>query len=142
MAKKPEVTTPVVKEEKTVEAKTIVPAKAAESKRVAAPAKAEVKESVAAVKVTAPKTVKKATTKTKKAKKEKVVMQPDVFIQYEDNGTQEAKVADIVAKVKSIYVAEGHRESSIKSLEIYMKPQEWAAYYVINNKMSGRIDLF
>lgn len=142
MAKKPEVTTPVVKEEKTVEAKNIVPAGAVQAKKEAAPAKAEVKESVAAVKVTAPKAVKKPATKTKKTKKEKVVMQPEVFIQYEDNGTQETKVADIVAKVKAIYVAEGHRESSIKSLEIYMKPQEWAAYYVINNKMSGRIDLF
>ena len=80
--------------------------------------------------------------KTNNAKKEPMV--PEMFIQYDDDpaGAQEANIADIVAKVKAVYVAQGHRESSIKSLQIYMKPQMWKAYYVINHKIEGDVDLF
>ena len=39
-------------------------------------------------------------------------------------------------------VADGHRASSIKSLQVYLKPEEFAAYYVINQKFAGRVDLF
>ena len=80
--------------------------------------------------------------KTNNVKKEPVVA--ELFVQYDDDsaGAQEAKVADIVAKVKAEYIAQGHRESSIKSLQIYMKTQMWKAYYVINNKIEGNIDLF
>ncbi|MBO5371198.1 MAG: hypothetical protein J6A75_00590 [Lachnospiraceae bacterium] len=113
-----------------------------EVKEIAEAVKETAKEAVAEVKEAAEKVVKKAAAKTTKKVAEKAVMEPEVFVQYEDNGTQEASVADLVAKVKALYVAEGHRESSIKSLQIYMKPQEWAAYYVINKKITGRIDLF
>lgn len=83
-------------------------------------------------------------TAKEKAAKEKAVLVPEMFVQYDDTlaGAQEASIADIVAKVKALYVAQGHRESSIKSLQIYMKPQMWKAYYVINHKIEGDIDLF
>ena len=108
------------------------------------PQKEAVKETVAAVKEAPQKADKKPVAKSKKPVKEKTVIVPEVFVQYvdEQSGNQQADVADIVAKVKAAYVAEGHRESSIKSLQVYMKPQEWAAYYVINKKIEGRIDLF
>ena len=105
----------------------------------------EVAKEAAAVKETAQKAVKKATATTKKvaAKKtaEKAVLQPEVFLQFDDNGSHEA-ISEIVEKVKALYVAEGHRESSIKSLRVYMKPQEWKAYYVINNKIAGELPIF
>ena len=31
--------------------------------------------------------------------------------------------------------------SSIKSLEVYVKPEDMAAYYVINGKENGKIEL-
>ena len=131
--KAPEVDTkkgPEVKEE-TVKAEV---KGAAPKKEAAAPAKkAEPKKETPA---------KKPAAKAKKAAKEKAVMVPEIYIQYTDNGEQEASMADIVAKIKALYVAEGHRESSIKSLKIYMKPQEWKAYYVINNKIEGNIMIF
>lgn len=100
-------------------------AKKAESKKAAAP-------------------VKRSPGRPKKTAKEKEVMVPEVFVQYDDTlaGAQEASISDIVAKVKALYVAQGHRESSIKSLQIYMKPQMWKAYYVINHKIEGDVDLF
>lgn len=46
-------------------------------------------------------------------------------------------------KVKAQFVAEGHRAGCIKSLEIYAKPEEGKAYYVINDaKFTGDVDLF
>lgn len=32
--------------------------------------------------------------------------------------------------------------SSIKTLQLYLKPEESAAYYVINQKFAGKVDLF
>ena len=127
---------PVKEEPKKVEVKKEEPVKAAAKEVVkeAAPAK-ETAPKAAAKKADA-KPAKKTTT----AAKEKAV--PEVFVQYSDNGEQEASVAELVEKVKALYVAEGHRESSIKSLQIYIKPQMWRAYYVINGKITGEIELF
>ena len=64
---------------------------------------------------------------------------PEVFIQFQG---QEAVVADVIEKAKKQFEAEGHRASSIKSIQVYLKPEEYAAYYVINQKHAGRVDLF
>lgn len=99
----------------------------------------EVKEVKAkATKATAKKeTAKKEAAKkapAKAAKKETVIT-----VQYQGN---EVAVANVEEKVKAAFVAEGHRASSIKELIIYVKPEEFAAYYVINEKYTGRVDLF
>ena len=73
----------------------------------------------------------------KKAVKEE--LKPEVFIQYQG---REAMVADAIDKAKAEFVADGHRVSTIKSLQVYLKPEEDAAYYVINHKFAGRVDLF
>lgn len=117
-------------------------AKAEESKAEtikAEPAKAvaaETKETVKPVKEKKPsRAAKKAAAKA--AAKEELI--PEVFIQYQGN---EAIVADVIEKAKNEFVADGHRASSIKSLQVYLKPEEFAAYYVINQKFAGRVDLF
>ncbi len=74
---------------------------------------------------------------TKKAAKDEV--KPEVFIQFQN---KEAVVEDAIEKAKGQFVADGHRVSTIKSLQIYLKPEEGAAYYVINQKFAGRVDLF
>ena len=48
----------------------------------------------------------------------------------------------MIEKAKKQFEAEGHRASSIKSIQVYLKPEEYAAYYVINQKHAGRVDLF
>ena len=76
----------------------------------------------------------------KKEKAEKPELKPEVFIEYQH---QQASQLSIVDKVKAAFVASGHRASSIKSLQIYIKPEEYKAYYVINdNKYNGEVDLF
>ena len=116
--------------EKTAAVKEAVEEKAA--------AKTEtVKDTAAETKETAkPAREKKPSRAAKKAEEE---LKPEVFIQYQGN---EAIVADVIEKAKNEFVADGHRASSIKSLQVYLKPEEFAAYYVINQKFAGRVDLF
>ena len=84
---------------------------------------------------------RKVGSKNKPAKPEKKeAAHPEVFVQYGPNG--EASVEAVVERIKNEYVAQGHRLSSIKSLKVYVKPEERSAYYVINEKTQGRVDLF
>jgi len=74
---------------------------------------------------------------SKAGKKEELV--PEIVVQF---GAGEASVQAVVDKIKAEYVAQGHRVSSIKSLKVYLKPEEGAAYYVINDKIADKVDLF
>ena len=59
----------------------------------------------------------------------------EIFLQY---GGTEIRVQDVTDRVKQAYAAEGHRISGIHSLQLYIKPEENAAYYVINGKAEGK----
>ena len=123
------------------------PIAAAAKKMAAAPVSnstVEVKaaETKTAVKAAAKKTAEKVGTakKTAAAKKaEKAPLIPEIKIQFAGN---EADEDEIVNAIKNKYVSEGHRASAIKSLQIYLKPEENAAYYVINQKSMGMVPLF
>ncbi len=121
---------------KAVEAK--VAEKVEETKTAAKAVEAKVAEKAeAAVKET--KKRKPRTKSAKKAGKEKDELKPEVYLEYQGNS---ALVEAAIEKAKEQFVAEGHRVSSIKSLQIYLKPEDFAAYYVINQKNSGKVDLF
>lgn len=86
----------------------------------------------------AKKTTKKAcgTKKTTKKAEEKTT---EIVLQFQGNETTTASIEE---KVKAKFVEEGHRAGNIKTLTIYVKPEEAAAYYVINENYKGRVDLF
>lgn len=75
---------------------------------------------------------KKAPNRGKKHAAEKP---QEIFIQY---AGYQFQVEEIVERVKQAYVSEGHRTSSIHSLQVYIKPEEGLAYYVINGKSEGK----
>ena len=83
---------------------------------------------------------RKAPAKTPKAKAVKAAgaKSEEVYVQF---GGGEWKTSDLVQKVKAAYVAEGHRESGIRQLAVYVKPEEGRAYYVINEKAAGSVEL-
>ena len=119
--------------------KTAEPVKAekpAETK--AEPVKAEPAKKTAAKKETAKKETAKKTTAKKTVKAEKPAVTQNVYVQF---AGLEISTADLTAKVTEEWVALGHRASSIKSLDLYVKPEDMAAYYVINGKESGKIAL-
>lgn len=85
---------------------------------------------------------KKATQKktaTRKTTTKKETASKEVFVEFYG---QQSSVEAVEAKVKEAFVAEGHKVSTIKSLKMYLKPEEGAAYYVINEKFAGRVELF
>ena len=105
-----------------------------------------VKEVAAKTADAAEKTVKKAETKVKAAAKKpaakkaaKEVLKPEITVQYQN---LEVTTEVVEERVKAQFAAEGHRVGTIKKLNIYVKPEEYAAYYVINDKFTGRVDLF
>ena len=108
-------------------------------------AKAEVKEEVkkAPAKKEAAKKApaKKAATTEKKAPAKKAAAKAETVITLEF-GEYTANMATVEEKVKAQFVADGNKESAIKSLNIYVKPFENSAYYVINGDVTGRVDLF
>lgn len=133
---KTEVKAPVKAEVKTeIKTETTVP----KAEEVKAEVKAEVKEEAKkapAKKEPAKKAPAKKATPVKAAKAE---IKTALYVQFAGN---EATEADIIDKVKAAYVAEGQKESAIKEINLYVKPEEYAVYYVINDKAIGKVNLF
>lgn len=130
------------------------------AKKVETVAETTVKKAEAAAETTAKKVEEKAETVAKKAKAEtatkkvekakatvkkaakKTVKEPaktEFIVEFQGNA---ASVANLEDKVKAQFVAEGHRAGCIKTLNIYIKPEDYKAYYVINDKFTGSVDLF
>ncbi len=124
---------------KTAPAKVSEPAKTAVEepvKETAVKAEEAPAKKVETPKKTAPKTTTKTNTRT--AKTEKTAVSQNVYIQF---AGKEVRTEEIVEQVKAAWTAEGHRASSIKSLEVYVKPEDMAAYYVVNGKTTGKVEL-
>ena len=128
-------TTEKAKEEvkKQVEKKTTAKKEEAPKTRGRKPAAAKADTAKTTAKKPAAKTTAKTT--AKKAAK----FEPEVIVQYQGN---EAEQAEIIEKIKAQFVSEGHRAGNIKSLKVYIKPEDGAAYYVINDKNAGKVNLF
>ena len=143
---KPVVTTAQTKEAEVKPAETKeAEVKPAETKTLEAKAteklanvKETVKETTEAVKEEVKKAPKKKATRKAAAKKESE-SETEVFVEYYG---QQSSVEEITNKVKEVFVSEGHRVSTIKSLKLYLKPEDGFAYYVINEKFAGRVPLF
>jgi len=120
--------------------------KAADSvKKVAAPKTKKVEKPVAAKTVKpvekketkpAEKTTKKVLTKTKKKKEDRIT---EVYVQHKN---EEILTKDIVHQIEEGFIAEGHRTSTIKTLQVYLNIHEKKAYYVINGKAEGKFVSF
>lgn len=64
---------------------------------------------------------------------------PEVVLQYRE---YEANIEEVVKRIKAHYYAKGYPENSIESLQVYMKPEDFTAYYVINDGVVGKVNLF
>lgn len=108
----------------------------------------EVKETVkkAAKKVaakaedTAVKTVKKAAAKKTATKTtKKADLKTEFFLQFSG---KEYTEKEILKKVKDVWTKDlKNKVGDMKDVKIYLKPEESAAYYVVNGDTTGRVDL-
>ena len=123
----------VVAEVREEAAKVVEGAKPAVDK-----AKAGVREGAKTARKKAIKTVAKAKTGVKRAADKAVRGEtaPVVYVQYQD---AEEKVEDLVAAAKAAFASE-HPRTKVADLKLYVKPEERAAYYVVNEKFAGRVD--
>lgn len=64
---------------------------------------------------------------------------PVIFFQYRE---YEANLDAVTERVKAHYYAKGHAEGSIENMQIYIKPEDFTAYYVINDGVVGKVNLF
>lgn len=132
--------TPVVEPAKTkaVKAEAVKAEKTVKTEAVKAETvkKDDKKADLTAKKQTADKkqTAKKAS--VKKTGEEKTC---NFYIQYDG---KQFDYEEIVARSKEAAAADmGKKVTSVKTIDIYCKPQDNAAYYVANGKVAGRIDL-
>lgn len=60
------------------------------------------------------------------------------YVQYHG---KEIQTADLEKKVKELWRSEGHTIKEIKDLALYLKVEENACYYVVNDIFSGKLPL-
>ena len=142
------VQTPVKTAEEVTSAQTakkvVANEKATEKKEEVKPAKVEAIETRAAVlqesepaaeekKTRARKTSAKTTTAAKTAVK------CEMYLQF---AGKEYSEKELMKKVKEVWTKElKHKVGELKDVKLYLKPEESAAYYVINKDTTGRIEL-
>lgn len=99
-----------------------------------AAAKASTEDKATVKKTTAKKTAAKKTTARKTtAKKE---MKVTTTVQYYGKEVEEK---EMIANVKKAWTKAGHKVGDIKTMELYIKPEDAAVYYVINGTESGAV---
>lgn len=114
---------------KTTETKT-VETKAAEEKPAAAkktekkPAKAEKKPAA------------KRASKAAKKPAEKKEMKVNAYVEYREKKVEEKTM---IADVKKAWTKSGGKVGEIKTMDLYIKPEENAVYYVINGTETGSV---
>lgn len=64
---------------------------------------------------------------------------PEVVLQYRG---YEVDIEAMTKRVKAHYYSKGYKKGSIKTLQIYAKPEDFTAYYVINDGVVGKVNLF
>lgn len=75
----------------------------------------------------------------KKQAAEQIDAAPEVVLQYRG---YEVDIEAVTERVKRHYYSKGYKKGSINNLQIYMKPEEFTAYYVINDGVVGKVNLF
>lgn len=96
----------------------------------------EVKEVAEKVVPEAKKVAEKATEKVKKATAKKEI-KTSLFVEYYGKQVQEK---DMIASVKKAWTKSGKKVADIKTMALYVKPEENSVYYVINGDSAGRVE--
>lgn len=78
-------------------------------------------------------TAKKTTARKTTAKKE---IKVSAFVEYFGKQVEEK---DMIARVKKAWTSSGKKIGDIKTMELYIKPEESAVYYVINGTETGAV---
>ena len=78
----------------------------------------------------------KAPAKAKTARASKAV-ETEVIIQYRN---MEKSINDAASVAKAEFIKQGNKDADIKSVKVYVKPEEEAIYYVVNGDVTGKVE--
>lgn len=114
------------------------PAEKAEEKKTTTAKKTAAKKTTAK-KTTAAKTTAAKKVTTKKAAAKKAEIKTEMYLQF---AGKEYSQEEILQKVKDIWTYDLNQNvDDIKDVQLYLKPEESAAYYVVNGVESGKVIL-
>ena len=60
-----------------------------------------------------------------------------MFVEYQGKQVEDKA---IIANVKKAWTEAGHKVGDIKTMELYIKPEEASVYYVINETETGKVE--
>ena len=63
-------------------------------------------------------------------------MKTNTYVEYAGKQVEEKTV---VASVKQVWTEAGNKVKDIKTMDLYIKPEESAVYYVINETFTGSV---
>lgn len=99
---------------------------------------AEKTEAAKSIKATATAVAEKAT-RAAKAPAKKTAMKETVYLQYLG---KEINKDDVMKQVKEIWTKQMKQKvGDMKSVSLYLKPEENMVYYVINDEVTGNIEI-
>ena len=120
-------------------AAVLVDTPAAKEEETKAAAKTTAAKKTTAKKTTAKKTTAKKAATTKKAAAKKAEIKTELYLQF---AGKEYSQEEILQKVKDIWTYDLNQNvDDIKDVQLYLKPEESAAYYVVNGVESGKVVL-
>lgn len=100
-------------------------------------ARTAVKEAKAAKETVKKTAAKEAVKKTAAKRPSKKDMKVRTFVEYYGKQVEEK---EMIARVKKAWTKKGKRVGEIKTMELYVKPEEGAIYYVINSEETGAVE--
>ena len=65
-------------------------------------------------------------------------MKTSTYVEFQGKQLDEK---ELIATAKNIWVVNGNKASDLKSLKLYVKPEENQAYYVFNEEVTGSFSL-
>lgn len=96
------------------------------------------KKTAKATKAKAEKEVKEVAEKKPAAKRTTKKAVKTTFVVQAAN--KEVSMEEAIERVKEAWVATGNKETDLKEIAVYVKPEEGAIYYVVNGDVTGRVD--
>jgi hypothetical protein len=65
-------------------------------------------------------------------------MKTSCFVEYSGKQLDQN---ELIVRIKDLWTNDGNKIKDIKSLNLYIKPEESTAYYVINNSYTGSFQM-
>lgn len=96
----------------------------------------KIQDTIEDVKESTKEVAKEAVKKAKKAVAKKEI-KTTLFVEYYGKQVEDKTM---IAAAKKAWTNTGHKVADIKTIELYVKPEEAAVYYVINKTETGKVE--